>query len=155
MPLFQNEQLVLESCIYDISNSIKSVVVTESSDDDDDVSERVRIQRHISDSLRHVQRGGDPLEFARKLNGFHVYSTDLTWLEKQQLKIEEKLKIYDKKAKSKSNGVFARIWANIKLFLTKVLRWIVKSINTIHRFVKDKYRNIKAAVDVRIRNKSF
>ncbi len=153
MPLFQNEQLVLESCIYDISTSIKSVI-TENSDDDD-VSERVRIARHISDSMRHIKRGGDPLEFARKLNGFYVYSTDITWLEKQQLKIEEKLKFYDKKAKSKSNGVFARIWANIKLFLTKVLRWIVKSINTAHRFVKDKYRNIKAAVDVRIRNKSY
>lgn len=153
MPLFQNEQLVLESCIYDISTSIKSVI-TENSDDDD-VSERVRIERHISDSMRHIKRGGDPLEFARRLNGFNVYSTDITWLEKQQLKIEEKLKFYDKKAKSKSNGVFARIWANIKLFLTKVLRWIVKSINTVHRFVKDKYRNIKAAVDVRIRNKSF
>lgn len=153
MPLFQNEQLVLESCIYDISNSIKSVVITENSDDD--VSERVRIARHISDSIRHIERGGDPFEFARRLNGFNVYSTDITWLEKQQLKIEEKLKFYDKKAKSKSNGVFARIWANIKLFLTKVLRWIVKSINTVHRFVKDKYRNIKAAVDVRIRNKSF
>jgi hypothetical protein len=153
MPLFQNEQLVLESCIYDISTSIKSVI-TENSDDDD-VSERVRIARHISDSMRHIKRGGDPLEFARRLNGFNVYSTDITWLEKQQLKIEEKLKFYDKKAKSKSNGVFARIWANIKLFLTKVLRWIVKSINTVHRFVKDKYRNIKAAVDVRIRNKSF
>ena len=152
MPLFQNEQLVLESCIYDISNSIKSVI-TENSDDEDDVSERVRIARHISDSMRHIKRGGDPLEFARRLNGFNVYSTDITWLEKQQLKIEEKLKFYDKKAKS--NGVFARIWANIKLFLTKVLRWIVKSINTAHRFVKDKYRNIKAAVDVRIRNKSF
>lgn len=153
MPLFQNEQLVLESCIYDISTSIKSVI-TENSDEDD-VSERVRIARHISDSMRHIKRGGDPLEFARKLNGFYVYSTDITWLEKQQLKIEEKLKFYDKKAKSKSNGVFARIWANIKLFLTKVLRWIVKSINTAHRFVKDKYRNIKAAVDVRIRNKSY
>lgn len=153
MPLFQNEQLVLESCIYDISTSIKSVI-TENSDDDD-VSERVRIARHISDSMRHIKRGGDPLEFARRLNGFNLYSTDITWLEKQQLKIEEKLKFYDKKAKSKSNGVFARIWANIKLFLTKVLRWIVKSINTVHRFVKDKYRNIKAAVDVRIRNKSF
>ena len=152
MPLFQNEQLVLESCIYDISTSIKSVI-TENSDDD--VSERVRIARHISDSIRHIERGGDPYEFARKLNGFYVYSTDITWLEKQQLKIEEKLKFYDKKAKSKSNGVFARIWANIKLFLTKVLRWIVKSINTAHRFVKDKYRNIKAAVDVRIRNKSY
>ena len=154
MPLFQNEQLVLESCIYDISNSIKSVI-TENSDDEDDVSERVRIARHISDSMRHIKRGGDPLEFARKLNGFHVYSTDLTWLEKQQLKIEEKLKIYDKKAKNKSNGTFARVWANIKLFLTKVLRWIVKSINTIHRFVKDKYRSIKAGIDVRIRNKSY
>lgn len=153
MPLFQNEQLVLESCIYDISTSINSVI-TENSDDDD-VSERVRIARHISDSMRHIKRGGDPLEFARRLNGFNVYSTDITWLEKQQLKIEEKLEFYDKKAKSKSNGVFARIWANIKLFLTKVLRWIVKSINTVHRFVKDKYRNIKAAVDVRIRNKSF
>lgn len=153
MPLFQNEQLVLESCIYDISTSIKSVI-TENSDDDD-VSERVRIARHISDSMRHIKRGGDPLEFARRLNGFNVYSTDITWLEKQQLKIEEKLKFYDKKAKSKSNGVFARIWANIKLFLTKVLRWIVKSINTAHRFIKDKYRNIKAAVDVRIRNKSY
>lgn len=153
MPLFQNEQLVLESCIYDISTSIKSVI-TENSDDDD-VSERVRLARHISDSIRHIKRGGDPHEFARKLNGFYVYSTDITWLEKQQLKIEEKLEFYDKKAKSKSNGVFARIWANIKLFLTKVLRWIVKSINTAHRFVKDKYRNIKAAVDVRIRNKSF
>lgn len=155
MPLFQNEQLVLESCIYDISNSIKSVVITENSDDDDDVSERVRFARFMSDSLRHIKRGGDPLEFTRRLNGFDVYSTDITWLEKQQLKIEEKLEFYDKKAKSKSNGVFARIWANIKLFLTKVLRWIVKSINTAHRFVKDKYRNIKAAVDVRIRNKSF
>lgn len=153
MPLFQNEQLVLESCIYDISTSIKSVI-TENSDDDD-VSKRVRIARHISDSMRHIKRGGDPLEFARRLNGFNVYSTDITWLEKQQLKIEEKLEFYDKKAKSKSNGVFARIWANIKLFLTKVLRWIVKSINTAHRFVKDKYRNIKAAVDVRIRNKSY
>ena len=119
MPLFQNEQLVLESCIYDISTSIKSVI-TENSDDDD-VSERVRIARHISDSMRHIKRGGDPSEFARRLNGFNVYSTDITWLEKQQLKIEEKLKFYDKKAKSKSNGVFARIWANIKLFLTKVL----------------------------------
>lgn len=154
MPLFQNEQLVLESCIYDSSNSIKSVI-TENSDDDDDVSERVSYQRFMSDSLRHIKRGGDPSEPIRKLNGFYVFSTDVTWLEKQQLKIEEKLKIYDKKAKSKSNGVFARIWANIKLFLTKVLRWIVKSINTAHRFVKDKYRNIKAAVDVRIRNKSF
>lgn len=153
MPLFQNEQLVLESCIYDISTSIKSVI-TENSDDDD-VSERVRIARYISDSIRHIERGGDPYEFARKLNGFYVYSTDITWLEKQQLKIEEKLEFYDKKAKSKSNGVFTRIWANIKLFLTKVLRWIVKSINTAHRFVKDKYRNIKAAVDVRIRNKSY
>ncbi len=152
MPLFQNEQLVLESCIYDISNSIKSVI-TENSDDEDDVSERVRIARHISDSIRHIERGGDPFEFARRLNGFNVYSTDITWLEKQQLKIEEKLEFYDKKAKSKSNGVFARIWANIKLFLTKVLRWIVKSINTAHRFVKDKYRNIKAGIDVRIRHK--
>lgn len=59
MPLFQNEQLVLESCIYDISNSIKSVI-TENSDDEDDVSERVRIARHISDSIRHIERGGDP-----------------------------------------------------------------------------------------------
>lgn len=107
----------------------------------------------MSDSLRHIKRGGDPLEFTRRLNGFDVYSTDLTWLEKQQLKIEEKLEIYNKKAKSKANGVFARIWANIKLFLTKVLRWIVKSINTAHRFVKDKYRNIKAGIDVRIRHK--
>lgn len=79
MPLFQNEQLVLESCIYDISTSIKSVI-TENSDDDD-VSERVRIARHISDSMRHIKRGGDQLEFARRLNGFNVYSTDITWLE--------------------------------------------------------------------------
>jgi len=69
MPLFQNEQLVLESCIYDISNSIKSVI-TENSDDDDDVSERVSYQRFMSDSLRHIKRGGDPSEPIRKLNGF-------------------------------------------------------------------------------------
>lgn len=75
-----------------------------------------------------------------KINGMFQHIDDLNWLEKLQLKMENKIQEYNKKLKNDKTGTFSKVWTNIKKFLLKVVHSITSTINKLVSKAKILYK---------------
>lgn len=89
-----------------------------------------------------VKADGDMSKLT-KINGLIAHVDDLTWLEKKQLQIENKIKEYTKKLKSKESGMLSKVWTKVKQFLLKIVGFIVKAINKLYKNLKLSYKASK------------
>ena len=89
-----------------------------------------------------VKANGDMSKLT-KINGLIAHVDDLTWLEKKQLQIEDKIKEYTKKLKSKESRMLSKVWTKVKQFLLKIVGFIVKAINKIYKNMKLAYKASK------------
>ena len=134
MALFisQEDQAILESISSDITNSLtesKSIYM----------KEEIEKQKIIQMVNAGIKANGDMSKLT-KINGAIEHIDDLSWLEKKQLQIEAKIKEYTQKLKSKENGALVKVWTKVKRFLLKIVGFIVKTINKLHRSAKMIYR---------------
>lgn len=75
-----------------------------------------------------------------KINGMFQHIDDLNWLERLQLKMENKIQEYNKKLKNDKTGIFSKVWTNIKKFLLKVVHSITSTINKLVSKAKILYK---------------
>ncbi len=75
-----------------------------------------------------------------KINGMFQHINDLNWLERLQLKMENKIQEYNKKLKNDKTGTFSKVWTNIKKFLLKVVHSITSTINKLVSKAKILYK---------------
>lgn len=75
-----------------------------------------------------------------KINGMFQHIDDLNWLERLQLKMENKIQEYNKKLKNDKTGTFSKVWTNIKKFLLKVVHSITSTINKLVSKAKILYK---------------
>ena len=75
-----------------------------------------------------------------KINGMFQHIDDLNWLERLQLKMENKIHEYNKKLKNDKTGTFSKVWTNIKKFLLKVVHSITSTINKLVSKAKILYK---------------
>lgn len=59
------------------------------------------------------------------------------------MQIEDKIKEYSKKLKSKESGMFSKVWTKVKQFLLKIVGFIVKAINKLYKNMKLSYKASK------------
>ena len=79
-----------------------------------------------------------------KINGMFQHIDDLNWLERLQLKMENKIQEYNKKLKNDNTGTFSKVWTNIKKFLLKVVHSITSTINKLVSRAKILYKTNKS-----------
>lgn len=79
-----------------------------------------------------------------KINGMFQHIDDLNWLERLQLKMENKIQEYNKKLKNDKTGTFSKVWTNIKKFLLKVVHSITSTINKLVSKAKILYKTNKS-----------
>ena len=82
-----------------------------------------------------------------KINGLIQHVDDLNWLEKLQVKMENKIREYNRKLKDKNTGIFSKVWTNIKKFLLKIVNFITSAINRLVTYSKLGYRAAKNVVN--------
>lgn len=75
-----------------------------------------------------------------KINGMFQHIDDLNWLERLQLKMENKIQEYNKKLKNDKTGTLSKVWTNIKKFLLKVVHSITSTINKLVSKAKILYK---------------
>lgn len=75
-----------------------------------------------------IKANGDMRKLV-KINGMIQHVEDLNWLEILQMRMENKIREYNRKLKDEKTGKFSRIWTNIKKFLLKVINFITSAIN--------------------------
>lgn len=75
-----------------------------------------------------------------KINGMFQHIDDLNWLERLQLKMENKIQEYNKKLENDKTGTFSKVWTNIKKFLLKVVHSITSTINKLVSKAKILYK---------------
>ena len=137
--ILQEDQAILESISLDITNSLiesKSNLM----------GEEIEKQKIIQMVNAGIKANGDMSKLT-KINGAIEHIEDLSWLEKKQLQIEAKIKEYTQKLKSKESGALSRVWTKVKQFLLKIVGFIVKTINKLHRSAKTIYRASSALHD--------
>lgn len=136
MALFVARNIITESCIDDIQFCLR-----EGSEGGQNFLKLVIDS--INDGLTNLKNGGSADGEFVMINKYLAHVSDLSWLEKKQLQLEDKLKKYEAQAASDETGTFKKIWIKIKAFLVKVIKAIVAAINKAHRWVKNKYRDYK------------
>ena len=67
-----------------------------------------------------IKANGDMSKLV-KINGMIQHVEDLNWLEILQMRMENKIREYNRKLKDEKTGKFSRIWTNIKKFLLKII----------------------------------
>lgn len=77
-----------------------------------------------------IKANGDMSKLV-KINGMIQHVEDLNWLEILQMRMENKIREYNRKLKDEKTGKFSRIWTNIKKFLLKVINFITSAINKL------------------------
>lgn len=79
-----------------------------------------------------IKANGDMSKLV-KINGMIQHVEDLNWLEILQMRMENKIREYNKKLKEDNDktGRFSRIWTNIKKFLLKIVNFITSAINKL------------------------
>lgn len=77
-----------------------------------------------------IKANGDMSKLV-KINGMIQHVEDLNWLEILQMRMENKIREYNRKLKDEKTGKFSRIWTNIKKFLLKVINFIASAINKL------------------------
>lgn len=134
--ILNEDKAILDNIALDLTNSL-----TEESKIAFMKSE-VQKQKIIEMINAGVKANGDMSKLT-KINGLITHVDDLTWLEKKQLQIEDKIKEYSKKLKSKESGMFSKVWTKVKQFLLKIVGFIVKAINKLYKNLKLSYKASK------------
>lgn len=91
-----------------------------------------------------IKANGDMSKLV-KINGMIQHVEDLNWLEILQMRMENKIREYNKKLKEDDGktGRFSRIWTNIKKFLLKIVNFITSAINKLVSSSKLAYKAAK------------
>lgn len=134
--ILNEDKAILDNIALDLTNSL-----TEESKNVYMKSE-VQKQKIIEMINAGVKANGDMSKLT-KINGLIAHVDDLTWLEKKQLQIEDKIKEYSKKLKSKESGMLSKVWTKVKQFLLKIVGFIVKAINKLYKNLKLSYKASK------------
>lgn len=134
--ILNEDKVILDNIALDLTNSLteesKNVYM----------KSQVQKQKIIEMINAGVKANGDMSKLT-KINGLIAHVDDLTWLEKKQLQIEDKIKEYSKKLKSKESGMFSKVWTKVKQFLLKIVGFIVKAINKLYKNLKLSYKSSK------------
>lgn len=134
--ILNEDKAILDNIALDLTNSL-----TEESKNVYIKSE-IQKQKIIEMINAGVKANGDMSKLT-KINGLITHVDDLTWLEKKQLQIEDKIKEYTKKLKSKESGMLSKVWTKVKQFLLKIVGFIVKAINKLYKNMKLAYKASK------------
>lgn len=134
--ILNEDKAILDNIALDLTNSL-----TEESKNAYMKSE-IQKQKIIEMINAGVKANGDMSKLT-KINGLITHVDDLTWLEKKQLQIEDKIKEYTKKLKSKESGMLSKVWTKVKQFLLKIVGFIVKAINKLYKNMKLSYKASK------------
>lgn len=134
--ILNEDKAILDNIALDLTNSLteESKIVY--------MKSQIQKQKIIEMINAGVKANGDMSKLT-KINGLIAHVDDLTWLEKKQLQIEDKIKEYSKKLKSKESGMFAKVWTKVKQFLLKIVGFIVKAINKLYKNLKLSYKASK------------
>ena len=124
-----------KSLIYSNDNSISYF-------SEADIHE-IRYEIYMQEVVKLIDAGikadGDMSKLV-KINGMFQHIDDLNWLERLQLKMENKIQEYNKKLKNDKTGTFSKVWTNIKKFLLKVVHSITSTINKLVSKAKILYK---------------
>lgn len=103
----------------------------------------IRYEIYMQEVVKLIDAGikadGDMSKLV-KINGMFQHIDDLNWLERLQLKMENKIQEYNKKLKNDKTGTFSKVWTNIKKFLLKVVHSITSTINKLVSKAKILYK---------------
>lgn len=134
--ILNEDKAILDNIALDLTNSLteESKIVY--------MKSQVQKQKIIEMINAGVKANGDMSKLT-KINGLIAHVDDLTWLEKKQLQIEDKIKEYSKKLKSKESGMLSKVWTKVKQFLLKIVGFIVKAINKLYKNLKLSYKASK------------
>lgn len=103
----------------------------------------IRYEIYMQEVVKLIDAGikadGDMSKLV-KINGMFQHIDDLNWLERLQLKMENKIQEYNKKLKNDKTGTFSKVWTNIKKFLLKVVHSIISTINKLVSKAKILYK---------------
>lgn len=133
--ILQEDKVILDNIALDLTNSLTESKI-------EYMKSEVQKQKIIEMIDAGVKANGDMSKLT-KINGLIAHVDDLTWLEKKQLQIEDKIKEYSKKLKSKESGMFSKVWTKVKQFLLKIVGFIVKAINKLYKNMKLSYKASK------------
>ena len=89
-----------------------------------------------------IKANGDMSKLV-KINGMIQHVEDLNWLEILQMRMENKIREYNRKLKDEKTGKLSRIWTNIKKFLLKIINFITSAINKLVTYSKLGYKAAK------------
>ena len=133
--ILNEDKAILDNIALDLTNSLTESKI-------EYMKSEVQKQKIIEMINAGVKANGDMSKLT-KINGLIAHVDDLTWLEKKQLQIEDKIKEYSKKLKSKESGMFSKVWTKVKQFLLKIVGFIVKAINKLYKNMKLSYKASK------------
>lgn len=134
--ILNEDKAILDNIALDLTNSL--------TEESKNVYMKSQVQKQMIIEMINagVKAKGDMSKLT-KINGLIAHVDDLTWLEKKQLQIEDKIKEYSKKLKSKESGMFSKVWTKVKQFLLKIVGFIVKAINKLYKNMKLSYKASK------------
>lgn len=126
-----------KSLIYSKDNSISYF----SEADRFEIQYEIYMQEVVKLIDAGIKADGDMSKLV-KINGMFQHIDDLNWLERLQLKMENKIQEYNKKLKNDKDktGTFSKVWTNIKKFLLKVVHSITSTINKLVSKAKILYK---------------
>lgn len=134
--ILQEDQVILDNIALDLTNSL--------TEESKNVYMKSQVQKQkIIEMLNAGIKANGDMSKLTKINGLIMHVDDLTWLEKKQLQIEDKIKEYSKKLKSKESGMLSKVWTKVKQFLLKIVGFIVKAINKLYKNMKLSYKASK------------
>ena len=96
-----------------------------------------------------IKANGDMSKLV-KINGMIQHVEDLNWLEILQMRMENKIREYNRKLKDEKTGKLSRIWTNIKKFLLKIINFITSAINKLVTYSKLGYKAAKNVASGRL-----
>lgn len=96
-----------------------------------------------------IKANGDMSKLV-KINGMIQHVEDLNWLEILQMRMENKIREYNRKLKDEKTGKLSRIWTNIKKFLLKIINFITSAINKLVSGGKLAYKAAKNVASGRL-----
>ena len=135
MGLFIMSSNLVEQCFMDFNNilceNVEGPVAGRIYEDLDGLA------KGFNTSVNNIKKGGQPTGAASLINSISKVK-NLNWLQRKQDELEAKLEKYDQKVKSDKTGTFSKIWTRLKAFIVKVIHAIVKAINKVHGWIKNK-----------------
>lgn len=135
MGLFVMSSNLVEQCFTDFNNILcENIEGPVAGSIDEDLN---KLAKGFNASVDNIMKGGQPTGEASLINNISKVK-NLNWLQRKQVELEDKLEKYEQKVKSDKTGTFSKIWTRLKAFIVKVIHAIVKAINKVHGWIKNK-----------------